>query len=111
MAGNGIKQGLRLTEKNTGVPVHLAGKEELLGFCGIGLFDETGGLAAAVGTNNTLFDIAIGGTGEAGRDAKGDDGAGQSRGQALRDGLEETLAVGNMVVGRAEQQNVVRIGL
>ncbi len=98
-------------QEDARVPQHLALQQQRLGGVGLGLFDEAGHRAAAIGPRRTLLDVAIGGAGEAGQHAEGDDGARFGGAHALPHHGGKGGGVGDVVVGRAEQQQRVgRIG-
>ena len=94
-------------EEDAGVPQHVALQQQRLCRSGRGLFDEAGHAVAAVGAVGALLDVAVGAARKTGHHAVGDDGAGQCGGHALADGLGKRCGVGNVVVGRAEQQQRV----
>jgi hypothetical protein len=91
-------------QEDAGVPQHPTLQQHGLGRIGGGLLDEARHAVAAVRARLALLDVTIGGAREAGHDAEGDDGAGFGRGHALLHRVGEGHGVGDVVVGRAEQQ-------
>lgn len=97
------------SQEDARIPQHVALQQQGLGGFGLGLFNEASHRTAAVGPRITLLGVAIGRARKAGHNAKGDDGASQRGGHALLHHGGKGGGVGNVVVGRAEQQQ--RVGL
>ena len=70
-------------------------------------FDEASNTVAAVGPGIALLDVAVGRTGETGQHAKSHDDALPGCSQAYFDHGSKGLGIGDVVVGRAKQQQLL----
>jgi hypothetical protein len=105
-----LQQHARLAQEDAGVPQHAALQQQVLGGGGVGLFDEAADAArGAVGQGLALLDVAVGGAGKAGHHAEGDDLARLGGRHAGLHHLAEGGGIGDVVVGRAEQQQGVTL--
>ncbi len=106
----GLQRG-RAGQEDASVPQHVALQQQGLRGLGGGLLDEAGHAAAAVGARIALRDVAVGRAGEAGHHAEGDDGTGLRGGHALLHRVGEGHGVGDVVVGRTEQQQAAVVAI